>query len=174
MTLRFFHFSGAQAAQFQVGRRLRCYGEAKPGALGLEMVHPSYRFIAESETAELRESLDPVYPAIEGIGPQSLARIIAEALARLPDDDSLELLPVALLESLRLPTLRMDAARVLAALRERCWHAGPKVVYGEACRLGDARLAAEENILRHGHPLDEREFLINHRNPRALRIRELK
>ena len=32
---------------------------------------------------------------------------------------------------------------VLAALRERCWHAGPKVVYGEACRLGAARLADE-------------------------------
>jgi adenine-specific DNA-methyltransferase len=32
---------------------------------------------------------------------------------------------------------------VLDALRATCWHAGPKVIYGEACRLGDARLAAE-------------------------------
>ena len=32
---------------------------------------------------------------------------------------------------------------VLHALRALCWHAGPKVVYGQACRLGDARLAAE-------------------------------
>jgi adenine-specific DNA-methyltransferase len=32
---------------------------------------------------------------------------------------------------------------VLDALRSSCWHAGPKVVYGEACRLGEARLAAE-------------------------------
>jgi len=32
---------------------------------------------------------------------------------------------------------------VLEALRRTCWHAGPKVVYGEACRLGEARLAAE-------------------------------
>ena len=32
---------------------------------------------------------------------------------------------------------------VLDALRSTCWHSGPKVVYGEACRLGDARLAAE-------------------------------
>lgn len=31
---------------------------------------------------------------------------------------------------------------VLAAMRARCWHDGPKVVYGEACLLGDARLAA--------------------------------
>jgi len=32
---------------------------------------------------------------------------------------------------------------VLQALQELCGHDGPKVVYGEACRLGDARLAAE-------------------------------
>jgi adenine-specific DNA-methyltransferase len=32
---------------------------------------------------------------------------------------------------------------VLQALNERCGHDGPKVVYGEACRLGDARLKAE-------------------------------
>jgi len=32
---------------------------------------------------------------------------------------------------------------VLDALRAACWHAGPKVIYGEACRLGAARLAAE-------------------------------
>jgi adenine-specific DNA-methyltransferase len=31
---------------------------------------------------------------------------------------------------------------VLDAMRHSCWHAGPKVVYGEACLLGDARLAA--------------------------------
>ncbi|MEO8123233.1 MAG: site-specific DNA-methyltransferase [Burkholderiales bacterium] len=37
---------------------------------------------------------------------------------------------------------------VLAALRERCWHAGPKIVYGEACRLGEARLAAEGIVFK--------------------------
>ena len=32
---------------------------------------------------------------------------------------------------------------VLQALRETCWFDGPKVIYGEACLLGEARLAAE-------------------------------
>jgi adenine-specific DNA-methyltransferase len=32
---------------------------------------------------------------------------------------------------------------VLAAMKRLCWHVGPKVVYGEACRLGAARLADE-------------------------------
>jgi adenine-specific DNA-methyltransferase len=30
---------------------------------------------------------------------------------------------------------------VLDAMQRLCWHEGPKVVYGEACTLGDARLA---------------------------------
>jgi adenine-specific DNA-methyltransferase len=30
---------------------------------------------------------------------------------------------------------------VLQALQQTCWHSGSKVVYGEACRLGQARLA---------------------------------
>jgi adenine-specific DNA-methyltransferase len=31
---------------------------------------------------------------------------------------------------------------VVEAMRQACWHDGPKVIYGEACLLGDARLAA--------------------------------
>ena len=37
---------------------------------------------------------------------------------------------------------------VLDAMRSTCWHTGPKVVYGEACRLGDARLADERIVFR--------------------------
>ena len=51
-------------------------------------------------------SLDPVYPAIEGIGPASLRRLIGQALDRLPDDEALELLPRELRDGLHLPSLR--------------------------------------------------------------------
>ena len=37
---------------------------------------------------------------------------------------------------------------VLQALKASCWLVGPKVVYGEACRLGTARLAAEGVVFR--------------------------
>jgi adenine-specific DNA-methyltransferase len=37
---------------------------------------------------------------------------------------------------------------VLEALKTLCGHAGPKVVYGEACRLGDARLKAEGIVFK--------------------------
>ena len=37
---------------------------------------------------------------------------------------------------------------VLEALRRICWHDGPKVIYGEACRLGDARLSGERIVFK--------------------------
>lgn len=37
---------------------------------------------------------------------------------------------------------------VLDALRTTCWHDGPKVIYGEACRLGEARLRAEGIVFK--------------------------
>ena len=106
LTLRFFHFNSAQAAQFVPGRRVRAFGEARPGGHGLEMVHPSYRFIAEDDEGGLRDCLDPVYPAIEGLGAQSIAKLIGEALKHLPPAAALELLPAQLTQSLGLPSLR--------------------------------------------------------------------
>ncbi|OGT60700.1 MAG: ATP-dependent DNA helicase RecG [Gammaproteobacteria bacterium RIFCSPHIGHO2_12_FULL_63_22] len=106
LALRFFHFNSAQAAQFIPGRRLRCYGDARPSGHGLEIVHPSYRFLAESDEGAMRDSLDPVYPLIEGIGPQTMSRLIAEALKRLPPAEELELLPGAVTRALDMPTLK--------------------------------------------------------------------
>ncbi|KGO99218.1 ATP-dependent DNA helicase RecG [Lysobacter defluvii IMMIB APB-9 = DSM 18482] len=104
LVLRFFHFRSAQVNQFRVGTRVRAYGTARPGQNGLEIVHPSYRVLGEDEEEGLGESLDPVYPAVEGIGPVSLRRFIAEALDRIPGDDELELLPATMREGL--PSLR--------------------------------------------------------------------
>jgi len=106
LVLRFFHFRAAQVAQFRPGARIRCYGTPRLGQQGLEIVHPSYRLLGDDADVELGSALDPVYPAIEGVGPASLRKLIGLALDRLPQDDSLELLPRSLRESLHLPTLR--------------------------------------------------------------------
>ena len=106
LVLRFFHFNRAQLALFVPGRRILCYGEARPGQHGLEMVHPSYRLLGDEADAGVRDRLDPVYPAVEGLGPQSLSRLIGEALDRLPPAEELELLPAGLRDRLKLPTLR--------------------------------------------------------------------
>lgn len=106
LVLRFFHFRSAQVNQFKVGAVVRCYGTPRPGQHGLEIVHPSYRVLEECEDATLGTSLDPVYPAIEGIGPASLRRLIGQALDRLPEEEALELLPRELRDGFRLPSLR--------------------------------------------------------------------
>ena len=106
LTLRFFHFNRAQAALFVPGRRLVAYGEPRPGQYGLEMVHPSYRLLADDAGLAVRDRLDPVYPAVEGLGPQTMSRLIGEALRHLPPAAELELLPAGLRERLQLPTLR--------------------------------------------------------------------
>src|SRR5690606_36823170 len=88
LVLRFFHFRAAQVAQFAPGARVRCYGTSRPGQHGLEMVHPSYRVLGDDGEA-LDERLSPVYPAIEGVGPASVRRLVGAALDRLPDDTAL-------------------------------------------------------------------------------------
>ncbi|NDK37984.1 ATP-dependent DNA helicase RecG [Pseudoxanthomonas gei] len=106
LVLRFFHFRAAQVAQFAPGTVVRCYGTPKPGQQGLEIVHPSYRVLGDVDSPDLGEALDPVYPAVEGIGPASMRKLIAQALDRLPDDQALELLPADMLRGLGLPSLR--------------------------------------------------------------------
>src|SRR5690606_4136539 len=93
LVLRFFHFRSQQVNQFRVGARVRAYGSPRPGQQGLEIVHPNYRVLGEEDTGELSEALDPIYPAIEGIGTATLRRLVAQALEHLPLEDELELLP---------------------------------------------------------------------------------
>jgi len=106
LVLRFFHFRAAQVAQFAVGARIRAYGTPKPGQHGWEMVHPSYRVLEAGEAGVLGDSLDPVYPAVEGLGPATLRRLIGLALDRLPAEAELELLPPDWLAGQQLPSLR--------------------------------------------------------------------
>jgi RecG-like helicase len=66
-------------AQLAVGTRVRCYGTPRPGQSGLEIVHPSYQVVDDDEAAVLGGTLDPVYPEIEGLGPLTQRRLIAQA-----------------------------------------------------------------------------------------------
>ncbi|MEA5123010.1 ATP-dependent DNA helicase RecG [Xanthomonas floridensis] len=105
VVLRFFHFRAAQVAQFAVGTRVRVFGTPKPGQHGWEIVHPSYRVLAPGEDAGLGDSLDPVYPVLEGVGPATLRKLIGQALERLPPEAALELLPPHWLQDQQLPSL---------------------------------------------------------------------
>jgi ATP-dependent DNA helicase RecG len=142
--LRFFHFNAAQAAQFLPGRRIRVYGEPRPGGRGLEIVHPSYRFLAEDDAGPLRDALDPVYPAVEGLGALTLSKLIDAALQRLPDAEALELLPADLLRGLGLPSLR---EALLAAHRPPVGTALDALATGTHPAI--RRLALEEMLAHH-------------------------
>jgi ATP-dependent DNA helicase RecG len=106
LLLRFFHFNNAQAIQLAVGARLRCFGEVRHGANSLEMVHPQYRRMADDAAAAVEERLTPIYPLTEGLGQKRLAALIERALALLPADDVLELIPPALRKVYKLASLR--------------------------------------------------------------------
>ncbi|MBL0028791.1 MAG: ATP-dependent DNA helicase RecG [Rhodanobacteraceae bacterium] len=103
LTLRFFHFSKSQAEGFLPGLRLRIYGEVREGANGLEIVHPRYQRVQLD--SPLDSTLTPVYPATEGVGQTTLVRLARLALAALPDDTVLDVLPESLRRTAHLPSL---------------------------------------------------------------------
>jgi ATP-dependent DNA helicase RecG len=167
LVLRFFQFRAAQVAQFAVGARLRAFGTPKPGQHGLEIVHPSYQILGGNDIAGLDESLDPVYPTVEGIGPATLRKLIGQALDRLPAEASLELLPAAMLAELGLPSLR---SALLVA------HRPPPQADLAALAAGlhpaQQRLALEELLAHHLSLRRQRIALQRQRSP-SLRGRGL-
>ena len=108
LTLRFFHFNRGQAEALAIGTRLRCFGDVRQVRDGLEMVHPRYQRVDAS--MPVADRLTPVYPLTEGVAPARLARLIEVALAALPEDPGLDLLPDAL-------SRRLGALTTAQALR---------------------------------------------------------
>ena len=99
--VRFLNFYPSQQKQFAPGKRMRLFGEVRPGFFGDEMVHP--RFRAVQEGAPLPQSLTPVYPTTAGLSQAQLRGMIERALDALVLDDTLE---PALLQELGLHAFR--------------------------------------------------------------------
>jgi ATP-dependent DNA helicase RecG len=129
LTLRFFHFRAAQKKQFSKGTRVRCYGEARAGFKGLEMIHPSYKRILSEADQAVTDRLTPVYPSTEGLGQASWLALTDQALQQLQCGalQLEELLPDDLRSDLHMPPLatalrfihRPPAGADVAALVER-------------------------------------------------------
>jgi ATP-dependent DNA helicase RecG len=105
LTLRFFHFSGAQQAQLQRGARLSCFGEVRRGKHGPEIVHPEYRDANAPDTQAVQGALTPIYPLTEGIQQGRLRNLTAQALAAADDGGLSDWLPAGIQRDLRLPGL---------------------------------------------------------------------
>ncbi|HLV18229.1 MAG TPA: ATP-dependent DNA helicase RecG [Pseudomonas sp.] len=112
LSLRFFHFSQAQKDGLKRGTALRCYGEVRPGATGLEIYHPEYRAMSGAEPAPVEQTLTPIYPTTEGLTQQRLRTLSQQALARLGPHSLPDWLPLELAEHYRLGPLA-EAIRFL-------------------------------------------------------------
>jgi ATP-dependent DNA helicase RecG len=105
ITLRFFHFSKQQQAQFQPGVKLTCFGEARKGSAGLEMIHPEYRVLREDQDAAINMTLTPIYPATEGVQQGRLRNLTDQVLRIMHGSPPEELLPQSIRSELDLPEL---------------------------------------------------------------------
>jgi ATP-dependent DNA helicase RecG len=152
LTLRFIHFSRQQQAQFVPGARLTCFGEARKGAAGLEMIHPEYRILRPNQDAAINASLTPIYPATEGVQQGRLRSLTDQALRIMASTPPAELLPADTRNQLGLPPL----AHAIAYL-----HRPP----------ADADVT---KILEGSHPCQERlvfeELLAHYLSLRKLRL----
>ena len=84
LSLRFYHFSMAQKDALKRGTHVRCYGEARPGASGLEIYHPEYRVLNGNEPPPpVDQTLTPIYPTTEGLTQQRLRQLSQQTLTLL-------------------------------------------------------------------------------------------
>ena len=93
ISLRFFHFSAAQKQALSNGTRLRCFGEARRGASGLEIYHPEYKTITESQPVAMLQALTPIYPSSDGLSQQGWRKLSQQALTLLKPNTLIEHLP---------------------------------------------------------------------------------
>ena len=105
LTLRFFHFSRQQQAQFQVGTNITCFGEVRRGQSGFEMIHPEYRVMRNGQDAVTSDSLTAIYPATEGVQQGRLRSLTDQALQQMRAAPPEELLPSAITSKLGMPSL---------------------------------------------------------------------
>lgn len=99
LNLRFIHFYPSHQKQLAPGQRVRALGEIKRGYERYEMIHPK---IKSPEKQALATSLTPIYPTTNGLTQPVLRKAVQAALAQV---DMHEILPVRVLDDLRLPTL---------------------------------------------------------------------
>ena len=104
ITLRFFHFNMTQKNQFRKGTLVRCYGEARPGASGLELYHPEYSLVSQDQAVSVDDHLTPIYPLTDGLTQSRLRQLIRLALAELKKAEVIDWLPKKLFPDL--PSLK--------------------------------------------------------------------
>ena len=152
LVLRFLNFYPSHQKTFAPGQRVRVRGEVRGGFLGREMVHPTFKAVAEG--APLAASLTPVYPTTAQLPQPYLRKAIAASLGRAPLQEVLppQVLPAGL-PSLRtaLETLHHPPPDVsLQALEDGSHPAAQRLKFEELLAQQISQLAAkaERALLR--------------------------
>ncbi|VEJ09644.1 ATP-dependent DNA helicase RecG [Actinobacillus delphinicola] len=91
--LRFFNFNAGMKNSFQVGVKVRAFGEIKRGRFMAEMAHPEYQILQPNQIAALSESFTPIYPTTEGMSQAMWRKLIPQALKSLDNYQVSEILP---------------------------------------------------------------------------------
>jgi ATP-dependent DNA helicase RecG len=159
LSLRFYHFSNAQKDGLKRGTHVRCYGEARPGASGLEIYHPEYRAITGEDHVAVEQTLTPIYPTTEGLTQQRLRQLCQQSLGMLGPRSLPDWLPDELARDYQLAPLA-DAIHYL--------HNPPADADVEELALGhhwaQHRLAFEELLT---HQLSQQRLRESLRSQRA-------
>ena len=145
MTMRLFHFAESQRRGLRADRRIACFGEARRGPAGIELVHPEYTLLDDDGDVPTTDRLTPVYPALAGLGRSRTRRLIEQSLDRLGRTvEPTDLLPRAIAGRYRLASL----AHALETI-----HRPPGGTDAEAPlhpdHPGRVRLAFEELLANH-------------------------
>ena len=106
LTLRFFYFTAQQQTGLARGVRIRCFGEARRGPTGLEIVHPEYRRVDAAAAPAAEAHHTPIYPATEGVTQGRLRQLVGLALDQTSARELEDWLPPAVLADSRMPSLR--------------------------------------------------------------------
>ncbi|MFZ7344604.1 ATP-dependent DNA helicase RecG [Avibacterium volantium] len=93
LTLRFFNFNAAMRNSFQVGTKVKAFGEIKRGRFMAEIHHPEYQILRDDTPLIMAETLTPIYPTTEGLKQNSLWKLTDQALALLDKVQLPEILP---------------------------------------------------------------------------------
>ncbi len=159
LCLRFFHFTADQVSRLKPGARLRCYGEAREGYYGTEMVHPDYQHISDEDVGRIEKSLTPVYPLTEGLHQKTLRNLVDRALNLCGEDMEVlrDWIPSELLAAMGFPPLP-EAVRLL--------HKPPAGAGIESLEQARRRLAFEELLAHHLSLSRFRDRMRQHGAPR--------
>jgi ATP-dependent DNA helicase RecG len=147
-TIRYFHFNQSQKNAFRTGRRIRCFGEPRPGIKGLELYHPEYNFIDDGDV-ELEKSLTPIYSTTEGLGQKRIRDLVGQVLESMSDKTIEDLLPIEMRPQ------QIDAGLIPALLE---LHRPPADFSSELLQDGmrpGQKLLAYEELLAHQLSLAE-------------------